>query len=496
MILQIPQLRKEWLTPIFVALALIFALGSAVAAWIINDPLLIVMGLVGAAAMVLTLYRIDFGLFVLVFITFTRFSDVLVAFHGAPSIAKVFVPVLLGVVIARWMLFRRESVPPWLKTAVILGVYGLVGFSSLLYAQSSGVVLGSLENYAKDGLIALVIVLVLRDGRTLRRTVWSLLLAALFLSVLTTYQQLTSTFENNYWGFAQAATEQIVTGTSDYRIAGPLSPNYYALVLIIIVPLAMDRLWHEKNTLLRLLAGITLFTTTISIIFTYSRGGFLALVVVAGLMLWHQRTKPIIVVAIVVAALIGVQFLPAQYKDRLNVLADLSGAVSGEGTAVDDSSLRGRQSEIIAAWQMFGDHPFIGVGLANYNRNYLDYAEHLGLDTRGQERSAHSLYLEIAAETGLIGIIAFGLILVTAFQHLYLANQIFLENGQRDYSYITWALGVGLVGYLTGSLFLHLSYARYFWMLIGLVIATRYVAEFEKSRLQTDNQANESLKAS
>jgi len=485
MILQLPQSLKKRLTPIFIALAVLFGLGTAAIAWFIGDPLILLLGVVGAGVMLVMLYRVEFGLLMLVFITFTRFSDVMIAYHGAPSIAKVFVPALLAVVFARWVLFRVEP-SPWLKTAVILGIYAMVGVGSLLYAQSFAATRNALEDFAKDALITVVVVLIMREGITLRRAVWALLLGALFLSVLTTYQQFTGTFSNNYWGFAQAEPRQIGSVTSDYRLAGPISANFYALVLVMIVPLALDRFWHEKSSLLRLLAAITLFTTIISIIFTYSRGGFLALIVVAGLMLWHRRTKPVYILAIAVTALVVYQFVPAQYKARLSTLTELVGLVSGNQTAVSDTSIRGRQSEVTAAWEMFADHPIVGVGLANFNNNYLDYAKHLGLDTRGEERSAHSLYLEIAAETGIIGILAFSLILGVAFQHLFLAYRTFLENGQRDYAYLTWALTVGLVGYLTGSLFLHLGYPRYFWLLIGLVIATRYVADHEKARLQKE----------
>ncbi len=433
----------------------------------------------------------EYGLLVLIFITFARISDVLIKYHGAPSVAKVFIPALLVVIIARWLLFRIEP-SPWLTTAVVLGIYGMVGVASLLYAHSPTDVLDALDNYAKDALIAIVIVMIVRDGVTLRRAVWALLFAALFLSALTTYQQLTGTFANNYWGFAQAETQQIVTGTSDFRLSGPISANFYAMILVMIVPLALDRLWHEDSQVLRVLAGIVLFTSVFSIIFTYSRGGFLALIVVAGLMLWHHRTSPMLILGLVVAVLIAYQFVPAQYKARLGLLTDLVSVVSSDETAVvTDSSFRGRQSEVTAAWQMFGDHPFIGVGLGNFNINYLDYAEHLGLDTRGQARSAHSLYLEVASETGLVGILAFGLILAVAFRQLYLAYPIFLENKQPDYAYITWALTVGLLGYLTGSLFLHLAYPRYFWLMIGLVIATKNVADYERNRWQAAKQSPE-----
>lgn len=58
----------------------------------------------------------------------------------------------------------------------------------------------------------------------------------------------------------------------------------------------------------------------------------------------------------------------------------------------------------IAGWRMFSDHAWLGVGMGNYGINYQRYAV-AGWET--QLAHAHDYYLNLAAETGLVGLAAF-----------------------------------------------------------------------------------------
>lgn len=469
------------------ALAVIIGLMLGLLTGLVGQPLYLFGLLVGAGVGVLALFRVEYGLLALIVISYTRVSDVLVQYHGAPSVAKLFVPALLLIIFARWLILDKKPAP-WTKTAVLLGIYGLVGLASLLYARDAAAAQAALSDYVKDSLIVLVIVMILQRGETLRRVVWALLLSAIFLATITTFQHLTGTFTNNYGGFALAEVQQIIGKTNDFRIAGPLSSNFYALILIPMVPLAMDRLWHEKSNWLRFLAAWALIVSVLSIVFTYSRGGFVALVVVVVLMLLRMKLNPLFIAALVAVGLLIWQFLPAQYTDRIGTLSDLFGGETSTAVSTD-ISFRGRLSETTVAWLMFLDHPIQGVGLANYNDNYQDYSQNLGLDTRLEARSAHSLYLEIAAETGLIGLIAFGAILWVLFQGLAQSNAIFKQARLPDYAHLTIALAIAILGYLVGSVFLHLAYARYFWLFIGLGLAVPNVARYELAQRTSRNQA-------
>ncbi|MFQ5577264.1 MAG: O-antigen ligase family protein, partial [Anaerolineae bacterium] len=359
--------------------------------------------------------------------------------------------------------------------AVLIAQYGLVAVASLLYTTDFGRTQAGVISYVKDSLIVVAVTLLLQRKTTLRRAVWALLAAGIIMGTLSVIQQLTGDFENTYGGFAVASVKNIVGSSSDYRIGGPVkSPNFYALILVPLVPLALNRLWEEESAWRRGVAGWAAAVCILSIIFTFSRGGFLALVVVLGLTFVRRSLRPLTVLATVAALALLVQFVPAQYVARLSTLGDVA-----SGNVEQEVSFRGRSSEIIVAWRMFADHPFTGVGYNDFKTHYLRYSEQLGLDPRSEDRSAHSLYLEVAAETGLLGLFSLGAILWAMFKGLYQARKQLARAGLPDYAGLVEAYGIGLIGYLTGSLFLHMAFPRFFWLLVGIALVVPHVAAVE-----------------
>ena len=72
---------------------------------------------------------------------------------------------------------------------------------------------------------------------------------------------------------------------------------------------------------------------------------------------------------------------------------------------------------------MWRVHPIMGVGPGNFEQHYLDYSSRIGIDPRAEERSAHSLYLESLAETGLVGSVPFFALIGVALLRPWRARQ-------------------------------------------------------------------------
>ena len=443
---------------------LISALVHVSESWI--WPVALVVGLM---LVWLVIKNPDWGLAILVFVIYTRFSDILEHESGVPSFVLPLALLVVVVVVVRWW-FGGETIHSWEQVALLIGVYGFVGFISLFYAADPSRSENALVQYAKDGLLLMTVVLSLRRRASLHAVIWALLVAGIFMGTLTVYQQLTGTFENDYGGFAKAEVKNIIGQVSDFRVAGPLgATNFYAMILVVLVPLAWDRLWQEKSWPLRFVALWALVVCVLSIIFTFSRGGFLALSLVGLFIVIRQSTRPGRILLVVVLLVLLVPLLPANYTERLVTTLDLFSGDSND--AQNETSFRGRTSEVVVAWRIFTDHPVLGVGLKNYKYYYQDYAQPLGWDKRREERSAHNLFLEIAAETGLVGLAAFGAIVGSAFYGLRRAERLLTQRGRYNEAGIAWALAVGLIGYLAASFFLHGAYPRYFWLLIGIALA-------------------------
>jgi O-antigen ligase len=327
--------------------------------------------------------------------------------------------------------------------------------------------------FAKDALGMLIVVYFIQHHGSLRRAVWALLAAGIFMGTISALQYLTSDFNNLYWGFG--GWEQQVSGAVErHRLTGPYAnPNAYAQVLVVLAPLALDRIWHERNIWLRILAGWALTVIVLTIFFTFSRGGFLSLIFCVAISLTQRRFNFLPVAVTFLVGLGLIQFLPASYADRINSLFQLTDST----TQVADTSFRGRLSENTVAIRMFRDNPILGVGLGNYRTNYQNYSRNLGIDNRREPRSPASLYLELLSEQGAVGILIFGALMVYMFLGLLKARRNFALAGLRDESYITSAIFAGMAGYMFEAIFKNSAYSNVFWIVVGLALAAIQVAQ-------------------
>ena len=289
------------------------------------------------------------------------------------------------------------------------------------------------------------------------------------MGTLSVYQYLTGTYANDYWGFARASLMNIVGQTNDYRISGPYgSPNVYSQIMIVLVPLALERVTHERKQFFRLTALWALIVSSLTVIFTFSRSGFLSLTVVVFLFMAWRGAQLRTWLVLVVLALGLLRLLPEDYTARVATLTDI---VTDSTVARSEVSFRGRTSETTIGWLMFLDHPILGVGTKNYPVFYQEYSRKLGIDPRLENRSPHSLYVEIAAEQGLVGIFIFSFLIFTIFKGLFRARRIFKKLGMFHMLSMATAVTISMAGYLISSIFIHSSYPRPFWVLVGMTLA-------------------------
>ncbi len=436
---------------------------------------LAIVAFVGGGAVALGTFSAPWiGLSVLTFVTYTRLSDVLIHYHHFPSIAKPLVALLLGLVVLRWVLYGEEP-RGWSLPLALIGSYALVILLSLFLAANFSTAFGAVGDFIKDGIITVLVVMLFQRREDLRKVMWALLFAGILMGSLSVYQYLSGNFNNNFGGFAQAPVLNIVGEREEPRIAGPIGdPNFYAQILVALFPLALNRLFAERRFLWRFLAFWAVAVIALSVVLTFSRGGFLALAVVLAALSLHHKFSLTRILTVFIVLVVLLPFLPRDYTARLSTLTDF---LPGRGDVRNEVSFRGRTSEWLVAALMFRDHPLLGVGIRNYPEHYLDYSSRLGLDPRRENREPHSFYLEIAAESGLAGILVFTAIFASLYRAVRLARRRFEQAGAREEAEMVVSFGLALLGYLTAALFIHAAFPRYFWLLVGIGLALPPVAE-------------------
>jgi O-antigen ligase len=120
------------------------------------------------------------------------------------------------------------------------------------------------------------------------------------------------------------------------------------------------------------------------------------------------------------------------------------------------------------AWQMFTDHPLLGVGPYNYRWFYPNYTGE-PLDVT----HTHSLFFGLLADTGILGLAAFLWMLFHLAQAAWRGRRVVRPSGSL---WVWWsALLASLLAWfihgLVGFPFTGLDTAIPFWLLASLLVS-------------------------
>jgi len=254
----------------------------------------------------------------------------------------------------------------------VLAIYVVWYLVSSLLALDSTLAFGTFGPFAKLLMPLVVGLTVLNDDKTLRRTLWTIVLAQAYvgfemnLSYLKGFNVAAEGFggmDNNFFGASLVST------------VGP------ALALAIT-----SRGWYERAAAYAATALI-LHTTLL----TFSRGamaGMLAVGVVGFVLI---PKSPRFLAATAIIALLAIRFTGPQ------LMARYATAFASEEDL--DASAESRVELWRDCLKVIEQYPIFGIGPANWQAIASDFGW-----TKG--KSAHSVWMESAAEVGLPGTIA------------------------------------------------------------------------------------------
>jgi len=433
----------------------------------------------------------DQATLVFLFVLYTNSAVVAVQFHGVPQIVGAGVSLLLALPFANYIILQRQRLI-FDRTFGLLLVYLAALIASSIFALDMKFALDGVLNFITEGLILYFLVVnVVRNLPALRRALWVLLLSCGFLGGLSLIQELTGNYENTFGGLAQRI-EDVDSGDVDFeefsgsrRAYGPLgSQNRYAQTLIVILPFSLCFFFTEQTPRMKLLAVAAGLLALGGLILTFSRGAFVTLAGLVFMVMILGYIKPYKLLPSAIVGFLLLGMIMPEYVERVSTVSSLTGLMSNatEGAREADGSLRGRYAETMAALNVFVEHPVVGVGPGQFFRFYSQkYGNEIGTKHLKKGRRAHNLYLEIAADTGIFGIgtfMAIALLLVKG--HWQLARD--LRTRRPELAHLATAVVLGLTGYLGTGMFLHLSFQRYYWLLIAMAGAAYRIIRMEAAK--------------
>jgi putative inorganic carbon (hco3(-)) transporter len=271
------------------------------------------------------------------------------------------------------------------------------------------------------------------------------------------------------------------------RLHGSISglmgnPNDLAMNMVTFLPLAAMLAIARGRTLPRLVAGLIACLMVGTILFTKSRAGLLGLAAVMVIIfLEGRKLRPGLGAVALVGLLAAAPMMPSWFWTRVASITNPEQDESGTRQARKDLMWEG--------WQTFIEHPLTGVGAGQFkNYNPPDRLE--------PWRETHNVLLQVAAELGLFGLIAFLFLLSQAVSTLLWTKRLFAVNGARARPPTVprgtlpvtdafrpheraWmqvhsaAMSASLVGWIVCAQFASVGYYWTFYYLFALIVAGR-----------------------
>jgi O-antigen ligase len=224
------------------------------------------------------------------------------------------------------------------------------------------------------------------------------------------------------------------------------NPNDLATLCLLCLGVALAVLFFApRRLMLRLGAAASVLLLIVVMFLTESRGAFIGLMAGMGwglIRLGLKRPILTLVLGSFVALVLSLTIPPTVWA-RLSGIEKLT-STSTIAEADPEGSAEERFEIQRTAWRIFVDHPIFGVGFGMYRRANAKYAPSLG------EKDTHNTYLNLAAETGLPGLILWSTLAFSVLRYAYrVRKKVLPGHGAAPQAWLERAI----FGYLVAAIF-------------------------------------------
>ena len=251
------------------------------------------------------------------------------------------------------------------------------------------------------------------------------------------------------------------------------NPNDLAAALNMLIPMAVALALMSARAM-RLLYAVCALLLVCGVVVTFSRAGFITLAAISVVMLWKfgRGSRSSLTSAALVASVLLLSVFSDAYRSRLLTIFDPNSDSSG--SAQERVALLDRGLDLILR------HPIVGLGMGNFHIYSIN------------EKVAHNSYVETAAELGLIGLLAYLIIILAPLRGLAKIEMETLKHGSRndpDAKYLSIGLQSVLIAYMVCSFFASIQYVWYIYYPAGFAVALRLIYAAEKGAQVNEGKA-------
>jgi putative inorganic carbon (HCO3(-)) transporter len=334
-----------------------------------------------------------------------------------------------------------------------------LGFTALSLVAARDVRLSSFELFLllQMYLVFLYVANFVRSREDVLFVVFFLLLGCLMESLVMIALRFGS-LPSGLWGPVHIRVDTQVNGEFT-RVGGTVgSPNEAGAYLSLMLSLAISLLFTPSGRKYKLLAAAVLAFGSAALIFTFSRGSWISLLIAIALFclsLW-RRNGSSLKAPVAFLTILFLSYLPFQNAIKARLFAD------------DNGSAESRIPLMNLAFRIIADNPILGVGSNNFSAVMDGY---LTSEFRqGFLYTVHNKYLLVWAEIGFAGLVAY----LTFFFGALRKGWACWSQNDRFLSAIALGLTAAMVGNMVHQsvdIFHDRAVTQLLWLVAGLLFA-------------------------
>jgi O-antigen ligase len=253
-------------------------------------------------------------------------------------------------------------------------------------------------------------------------------------------------------------------GKTYYRLVSSFGfySNHYGAYLLIVLSIMFNRLFNsvKKSSALIIFIMLTLYT----LIFTFSRGAFLGLIMLVILLIRYYKLERKWIIFSIVMFLIFASFLFAPVFMRWE-----NKSIINTGSQLYlEYNIRIRLASWLAALNQFLERPLFGGGFNTFAFRDVNFTSRFGFIDKLKE--IDNQYLKILVESGLAGLVAFFCLIKTVYRNGLKCFNSAVEPFTKEIILTTiMAFSCFLVNGLFESTFFVGKVMGILWVLLGLL---------------------------
>ncbi len=422
--------------------------------WGMASPLLAILFAGGLWFFFMTLYKVEFGVFVTIFA-----APILPTMLVVGLSLLCLVSLIVRALTTKKFEFKTDGIA--LMVIVMLGIYLLATFTS--FAPIKGIQIWAV--YFAFISFYFVVINTIKTKAQLMNLLTVFAISGFAVCVYGILQYIFG------WNVSQAWIDEEMFEDIKMRVYSTLeNPNVLGEYILLVLPVTIALMWKKKGVWAKLVYAGMAGVMGITLILTFSRGCWIGIMASAAVFVTLAAGK-LWGLALLVIPIIPM-VLPESIINRFASIGDMK-----------DSSTSYRVYIWMGTMLMLKDFWLSGIGPGTeaFTQVYPFYSYSSVVAPH-----SHNLFLQIIVESGVLGIAAFAVLLILFAKKLATAHQF--EGKTGTLSVMMVGIGAAIVGFLVQGLFDNCFYNyrvfMIFWSVLAFGVAAANIAKSENKELE------------